>query len=119
MGQRIVEWVHYDNKMKEYNDKLKTLREKKEKLNEEILSELDVVNKEKNELPIFNIHSLKTSITPHVSNTYESYTTKFYKECFSEFLDSEEKADELIKFMKKKRKVEKKYSLKRDVLMEL
>ena len=31
MEQRIVEWVHYDNKMKEYNDKLKTLREKKEK----------------------------------------------------------------------------------------
>lgn len=119
MEQRIVEWVHYDNKMKEYNDKLKTLREKKEKLNGEILSELDVVNKEKNELPIFNIHSLKTSISPQVTNTYESYTTKFYKECFTEFLGSVDKADELLKFMKKKRKIEKKYSLKRDTLMEL
>ena len=108
MEQRIVEWVHYDNKMKEYNDKLKTLREKKEKL-----------NKEKNELPIFNIHSLKTSISPQITNTYESYTTKFYKECFTEFLGSEDKADELLKFMKKKRKIEKRYSLKRDTLMEL
>lgn len=119
MEQRIVEWVHYDNKMKEYNDKLKTLREKKEILNTEILSELDVANKEKNELPIFNIHSLKTSITPQAINTYENYTTKFYKESFTEFLGSEEKAEELLKFMKKKRKVEKKYSLKRDILMEL
>jgi len=119
MEQRIVEWVHYDNKMKEYSDKIKSIKEMKEKLNQEILSELDVENKEKSELPIFNIHSLKTSITPQVTNTYENYTTKFYKESFTEFLGSEEKSEELLQFMKKKRKVEKKYSLKRDILMEL
>ena len=42
------------------------------------------------------------------SKTYENYTNKFYKDCFTEFLGSGEKANELIQFMKQKRKVEEK-----------
>jgi len=119
MDQKIVQWVHCDNKIKEYNDKSKSVKEMKEKLNKEILDELDIKNKNKSELPTFNIQSLQTSITPQVSNTYENYTNKFYKECFTEFLNSEEKAIELMEFMKSKRKVEKKFSLRRDILMDL
>ena len=91
----------------------------KDKLSQEIMNEIDIQNKDKKSLPTFNIQSLKTSIIPQVSNTYENYTSKFYKECFTEYLGSEEKADELIQFMKSKRKVEKKYSLKRETLMDL
>jgi len=123
METKIVQWVHCDDKIREYNnktkEKLQPIKDMKDKLGQEILSELDIQNKEKSDLPTFNIPALKTSITPQVSNTYEGYTNKFYKECFTEYLGSEEKADELIKFMKDRRKVEKKVSLKRDILMDL
>ena len=123
METKIVQWVHCDNKIKEYNkkikDKTKPIKEMKDKLSKEILSELNISESEKSNIPVFNIQSMNVSITPHVCNTYENYTNKFYKECFSEFLGSEEKAEELIVFMKNKRKIEKKISLKRDILMDL
>jgi len=127
MDQKIVQWVQCDNQIKEYNDKMKEkmkpIKELKEKLNLEILDDLDIQNKDKNELPTFNIQALHTSITPQVNNSYEGYTNKFYKECFTEYFGHEdkpeEKADDLMKFMKDRRKVEKKFSLKREVLMAL
>jgi len=119
MEQKIVQWVHCDNKIKEYNQKSKSVKEKKDQLSSEILQEIDIEHKEKSQLPTFQIQSLNTSITPHISNSYGSYTNKFYKECFTEFFGSTEKADELIEFMKSKRKIEKKYTLRRDMLMDL
>ena len=119
METKIVQWVHCDDKIKEYNQKSKSIKEMKDKLSQEIMNEIDIENKDKKSLPTFNIQALKTSIIPQISNTYENYTSKFYKECFTEYLGSEEKANELIQFMKSKRKVEKKYSLKREILMDL
>ena len=119
MDQKIVQWVQCDDKVKDYNEKSKSIKEMRDKLGQEIISELDIQNKDKSSMPIFNIPTLQTSISPHVTNSYENYTNTFYKECFSEFLGSEDKANELVTFMKSKRKVEKKYSLKRDVLVNL
>ena len=123
METKIVQWVQCDNQLKEYNDKMKEkmkpMKELKEQLSQDILTELDVQNKEKTDLPTFNIQALQTSISPQISNTYEGYTNKFYKECFTEYFGSEEKADDLMKFMKSKRKVEKKYTLRREILMNL
>ena len=82
MDQKIVQWVQCDNQLKEYNDKMKDitdkmkdktkpLKEMKEKIEQEIIVELDVQNKEKSDLPTFNIQALQTSIKPHVNNSYE------------------------------------------------
>ena len=119
-----VQWIQCDDKIKEYNEKCKSVRQKKENLGTEILENLNLSDFneqtiDKQALPKFNIESLQTSLVTQVSNTYESYTKKFYKECFTEFLGSEDKADELIKFMKSKRKVQKKIILKRDALIDL
>jgi len=123
MDQKIVQWVQCDNQLKEYNDKMKDkmkpVKEMRDKLEKEIIVELDVQNKDKSELPTFNIQALNTSIVPTVNNSYEGYTNKFYKECFGEYFGSDEKADDLIKFMKNRRKVEKKFTLKRDILMNI
>mgnify|MGYP006088605553 CR=1 FL=1 len=123
MEAKLVQWVLCDNELKElssaYNSKTKIPKETKEKLSKEILEELDVSNKDKTELPTFNIPAMQTSISAQNNNSYESYTTKFYKECFSEYLGSEDKADELIKFMRQKRKVVKKGTLKRDILIPM
>ena len=124
MDQKIVQWIQCDDKIKEYNEKCKSVRQIKENLGTEILENLNLSDFneqtiDKQALPKFNIETLQTSLVTQVSNTYESYTNKFYKKCFTEFLGSEEKADELIKFMKSKRKVERKITLKRDKLIDL
>jgi hypothetical protein len=123
MDQKIVQWVQCDNQLKEYNDKMKDkmkpVKEMRDKLEKEIIVVLDVQNKDKSELPTFNIQALNTTVAPTVTKSYESYTNKFYKECFGEYFGSDEKADDLIKFMKNRRKVEKKFTLKRDILMNI
>lgn len=123
METKIVQWVQCDNQLKEYNDKMKEkmkpVKEMRDKLSEEILQEIDIGNVEKSKIPTFNIQAMNTSIVPTVSNSYEGFSNKFLLECFSEYFDSDERAKELIQFMKNKRKVEKKYSLKREVLMDL
>jgi len=123
MDQKIVQWVQCDNQLKEYNDKMKEkmkpLKEMKEQLEQEIIVELDVPNKEKSDLPTFNIQALNTSIKPQVNNSYEGLTNKFLTECFQDYFNSEEEAKKLLLFIKDKRSIEKKYSLRRDILMDL
>jgi hypothetical protein len=123
MDQKIVQWVQCDNQIKEYNDKmkekLKPLKERKDELEQDIIDELDVPNKDKSELPTFNIQALNTSIKPHVNNSYEGLTNKFLTECYCDYFGSSEEAKKLMLFIKNKRSIEKKYSLKRDILMNL
>ena len=123
MESKIVQWVQCDNQIKEYNDKMKEkikpVKDMRDKLSDEILQEINISSIEKSQIPTFNIQALNTSIVPTVNNSYEGYTNKFISDCFTEYFNSEEKAKELLTFMKNKRKVEKKYSLKRNHLMDL
>tara|TARA_A100001015_G_scaffold73523_1_gene81595 strand:+ start:8053 stop:8430 length:378 start_codon:yes stop_codon:yes gene_type:complete len=123
METKIVQWVQCDNQIKEYNnkmkEKIKPVKEMRDKLGDEILQGINISQIEKTQIPTFNIQALNTSIIPTVNNSYEGYTNKFLSDCFTEYFNSEEKAKELLKFMKGKRKVEKKYSLKRNHLMDL
>ena len=123
MESKIVQWVQCDDQIKEYNDKMKEkikpVKEMRDKLSDEILQEINISNIEKSQIPTFNIQALNTSIVPIVNNSYEGFTNKFLSDCFTEYFNSEEKSKELLTFMKNKRKVEKKYSLKRNHLMDL
>ena len=122
MESKIVQWVQCDDQIKKYNDKMKDkikpVKEMRDKLSDEILNELKINDLEKTQIPTFNIQSMNTSIIPTVNNTYEGYTNKFLTECFREYFNSEEEAKKLLLFMKGKRKVEKKFSLKRNILMD-
>jgi len=123
MESKIVQWVQCDDQIKEYNDKMKEkikpVKEMRDKLGDEILQEINISSIEKSNIPTFNIQALNTSIVPTVNNSYEGFTNKFLSDCFTEYFNSEEKSKELLTFMKNKRKVEKKYSLKRNHLMDL
>jgi len=120
MDQQIVTWIKYDNKIKEYNEASKKLREERDKLGEFMVKEVESNDQiSKDNLPQYNITNLNSSLSFQNTKTYENYTNKFYTECFTEFLGSEEKAKELINFMKTKRKVETKITLKRGYLMEM
>ena len=115
MEENIIKWIQYDNKIKEYNNKCKQLREQRDKLGTTMVQQINTSET----LPTYNITQMNTSLSFQKSKTYENYTNKFYKECFTEFLGSEEKANELFEFMKKKRKVEEKITLKRGIMVEL
>ena len=114
MEENIIRWIHYDDKIKILNDKLKNLREKKNDINNEIFDHLLLDHRET--FPKFSIDNINTIITPQTTNVYENYTNKFLEECFHEYFNSKEEATKLIEFMKSKRKIEKKNILKRDVL---
>ena len=117
MDQNVINWVKYDNKIKEYNDYAKKLREERDQIGNLMINELNGSDLSEN-LPTYNITHMNTSLSFQKTNIYENYTNKFYLECFTEFLGSEEKAKELIEFMKKKRKVENRIILKRNYLID-
>jgi len=114
MEENIIRWIHYDDKIKILNEKIKNLREKKNNIHDQIFDELLLSNRDT--FPKFSIDNINTLICPQTTNVYENYTNKFMEECFSEYFNSKEEASKLIEFMKSKRKIEKKYILKRDVL---
>jgi hypothetical protein len=115
MAEEIVKWVHYDNKLKEYNEKSKRLREEKDKLSEKIFEYYDIdEHKQNSELPKFNLTKLKTKLTVHQSNHYESLNYKFLTKCLCEHFGNQEQADELVEFIRNKRSHETKISLKRE-----
>lgn len=111
----IAKWIRYDNKIKEYNDKLKKLREERDNAGRKIINHFNT----ENETATINITNLNTSLSIQNNKVYENYTNKFYKDCFEEFLGSEEKAKELIDFMKQKRKVQNKISIRRSYIMDI
>ncbi|MBU79090.1 MAG: hypothetical protein CMD29_03065 [Flavobacteriales bacterium] len=112
--QKIIQWVQYDNKIKEYNEKCKKLREERDKIGSTVIEKFNTDDS----LPTYHITGLNTSLSIQKINSYENYTNKFYKDCFTKFLGSEDKASELIEFMKKERKMESKLTLKRSYLMD-
>ena len=118
MEQQIVSWVQYDNKLKEYNEKCKLLRQEKERLSSSILEQIDLTQ-EKHELPIYQISDLNVSITPSKTKSYEGYTNKYLSECFTEYFKSAEEAEKLLSFLKQRRKVEEKCVLKRDEINKI
>ena len=95
MESKIVQWVQCDNQIKEYNDKMKEkikpVKEMKDKLSEEILQEINISNIEKSQIPTFNIQALNTSIVPTINNSYEGYTNKFLSDCFTEYFNLKKK----------------------------
>ena len=111
---KLFKWIDIDDKIKKYNEKIKLLRNEKDIISKDMLNSLDTDKP----LPIYNISNINTSITFKNNKSYENYTDKFYKDCFSEFLNSEEKAKELLDFMKEKRKVKEKIIIKRNYLLD-
>ena len=116
ISTEIVKWVKYDDKIKEYNDKCKVVREEKDKIGINIMSLVDS-SLENSEMPKYSIDSLNTRVVCQTTNNYEGLTNKFLAECFREYFDSEEKAKELLLFLKNKRQVNKKMVLKREYMM--
>ena len=118
MEEEIVKWIHYDNKLKEYNEKSKKLREEKDKMSEKIFEYYDVYSqsetKKNSELPQFNVPALKAKLCVNQTTHYESLNYKFLTKCLEEYFDSSEKAEEIVDYIRGKRTHESKIALKRE-----
>jgi len=121
LESNVVKWVHYDNKMKEYSEKIKVLRQERDSLSLSILDNLDVPDQAKNkDLPQFSIDALQTKVMCHKQRNYESLNYKFLTECLREYFQqdqsieqSEEKAKDVLLYIRQKRGYEEKMILKR------
>ena len=124
LESNVVKWVHYDNKMKEYSEKIKVLRQERDSLSLSIFENLDVPDETKNkDLPQFSIDALQTKVMCHKQRNYESLNYKFLTECLREYFQkdqtieqSEEKAKDVLLYIRQKRGYEEKMILKRDRL---
>ena len=118
MEENIIHWVKYDNKLKEYNEKCKLLRQEKDKLSGNIFKSIDLTQ-DKGDLPKYKINDLNVMIIPSKVKSYEGYTNKYLSECFTEYFQSSEQAEKLLAFLKHKRKVEEKCVLKREEINKM
>ena len=134
MESNVVKWVQYDNKMKEYAEKIKVLRKERDGLSSSILDKLEVPENAKNrDLPQFTIDALNTKISCHKSKQYESLNYKFLTECLRDYFQmkwesndsgessdsvtqSEEAAKDILLYIRKRRGYEEKLILKRETL---
>ena len=121
MESSIVQWVMYDDKLKEYAKKSKKLREEKDKLSQEIFTTIPEGTTK--ELPqyVINSDSMNTRVLCHQYTNYESLSYKFLKESLLDYFHGKTEepsaiTDDIIQYIRSKRKKEIKRILKRDDL---
>ena len=121
----VVQWVRFDNKLKEYNDKIKLLRAEKTKWSGLVFDQMNLGHPDNPDdpdepLPQFSIESLGTNVKVSPKKTYESLNYKFMTGCLREYFkdedDSEEKAKDIIKFIQQQRTATTLFTLTRDAL---
>ena len=107
----VVKWIEYDNEIKKYNDKIKTIKSDKTSLEVDILSHIENNNLKNN---VFNLPSYSSKLQYNSNKSYETMTNKFLLDNFTKYFKDENKAKELLEFLKNNRKYENKVSLKRN-----
>ena len=108
----VIKWIDYDNEIKKYNDKLKSLKSEKNSLEVDILSHIENNNLQQN---IFNLPSYSSKLKYNKNKSYETMTNKFLIDKFTKYFNNDPiKAKELLDFLKDERSCENKVGLKRN-----
>lgn len=125
MDDEIVKWVHYDNKIKEYNQKLKALRQEKERLSDTIFDHYRVHEIDSStSLPTFSIPQLGTSLHVQKTNHYGSLTYTFLRDSLEAYFEAHPlpsetpslTSEQIVEFIRERRDVESRVSIKRETL---
>ena len=110
-NSNVVQWIEYDNEIKQYNDKIKSIKSEKSSLEVDILSHIENNDLKNN---ILNLPSYSSKLQYNSNKSYETMTNKFLLENFTKYFNDESKAKDLLEFLKNNRKFENKVSLKRN-----
>jgi hypothetical protein len=96
INTQIKEWVTVDNELKQYNEKIKYLREKRNSLEKNIFNNT-------NSYTVININNEKLKIM-HTKVT-EPLTFKYLEKSLGEIIKSETQVKQIIEHIKEKREV--------------
>lgn len=98
--QNIQQWVSIDNKMKQLSDQIKELRDKKNTLNDLILSHVEKSNLSNSTLQITDgkLKFIKTKDT-------QQLTFKYLETCLHEIIKNEDQVSRIVEYVKNKRDV--------------
>ena len=113
----IIQWIRIDDKIKEYNLKIRELRQVKETQYDSIYEILDLDNVETTELPKYKIDKLNSLISFNKSTNYSPLTYKYLEDCFSSYFDDNEQSEKLLSFIKDNREKATKVYIKRDSIL--
>jgi len=102
----IIEWVKLDNSQKDFLNKIKEIRERKNKLSDGLV---EYVQKNDMESNIFKITSMDTNVLLSKTNVQEGLTYKLIEECLYEYLNDQSKTDDIINLIKNRRKKTEKF----------
>jgi len=103
--------MDFDNEIKKYSDKMKTLKSEKNSLEVDILSHIENNNLQEN---IFNLPSYSSKLKYNKNKSYGTMTNKFLIDKFTKYFNDEDKAIHLFNFLKEERSLTSKCYLKRD-----
>jgi len=140
MDTSVVQWVLYDNKLKEYAEKSKKLRQERDTVSQNIIDSIAIPDPGSGPegsgtegsgelvLPQYSIESLNTKVLCHQSKTYDSLNYRFLTECLKDYfkdkLDVHGQSEtdaitaDILQHIRSKRKITTKIILKRDIISE-
>lgn len=98
--RQIKEWVTIDNKIKQYNDEIKNLRNKKNEITDEINHYV-----EENEMKQAIVNISDGRLKFQTSKVTQPLTLKFLKECLMDCMNDEENVEKIINYIKEQRDV--------------
>ena len=105
----IQKWVSYNNKITGENEKIKKLKDEKNKITNNITLYMKKNNMEDTTINIGNGLKIKYMET----NTQTTLTFKFLEECLNQYFNNnEEETKKLISFIKNKREIKTETNLK-------
>lgn len=105
---QINEWIELDNQLKLLNEKMKTIRDKKNIMTKQILSYVDQNNLSDKTIKIPN-GSLKFVN----SNTSQAITFKYLETSLSEIIKNETQVQKILEYIKQRREIKHQMDIKR------
>lgn len=104
--QQIQHWILADNENQLLNEKIRQVRDRKNKLSQQILYHA----KEK-KINSLKLGSEKIKFT--TSNVYQPITLKYLETCLKTIIKNEDQVSKIIEYIKSKRDVKSTFEIKR------
>jgi len=100
LDKYVQKWVLVDNQLQILQEKTKTMREWKKKLNEKIV---EIMTEKEIEYKILSIPDGELSMQE--KKEYSSLSFGFIAECLEEIISDREKVEDIIDYLREKREV--------------
>jgi len=98
--QQIQQWVQIDNQLKNFNEKIKELRDKKNSISEQINNHI-----EENQLNNAAVKISDGQLKFVKIKETQPLTFKYLETCLSEIIKNEEQVKKIVEYIKNKREV--------------